>query len=100
MPTGTCKLCSRTNQELKESHLMPAGMYRRILSEDKNPHPVVITKDGSHQSSRQVTDFVFCGECESRFDSGGENYTLRFAAGNGRFRLLEALESSRTSYTH
>jgi hypothetical protein len=78
---------------------MPAGMYRRLLSEDRNPHPTLITKDGSYQSSRQITDYVFCQECESRFDKGGENYTLRSAAGNGRFRLLEELQASRASYS-
>jgi hypothetical protein len=34
---GTCKLCLREGQELRESHLMPAGMYRRVRSEDSFP---------------------------------------------------------------
>ncbi len=99
MPTGRCKLCLREDRDLKESHLMPAGMYRRIRSDEKNPHPIMITKDGSRPSSMQVTDYVLCGECESRFDAFGENYTLRFAAGNGRFRLLEELETAQPSFS-
>lgn len=31
---GTCKLCLRENRELKDSHLMPAGMHRRVLSQN------------------------------------------------------------------
>src|SRR6266550_495326 len=89
---GTCKLCTRENQELKESHLMPAGLYRRLLSSDKNPHPILVTKDGSRSSSEQVTDNVLCAECESRFDRLGENYALRYAASERRFRLLEELQ--------
>jgi hypothetical protein len=98
MPTGRCKLCLREEQDLQESHLMPAGMYRRIRSEEKNPHPIMITADGSRPNSMQVTDYVLCRECESRFDALGENYTLRFAAGNGRFRLLEELETAQPSF--
>ncbi len=90
---GTCKLCTRENQELRESHHMPAGLYRRLLSFEKNPHPILITKDGSRSSSDQVTDNVLCDECERRFDTLGENYTLRNAAGERRFRLLEELEA-------
>jgi hypothetical protein len=90
---GTCKLCVRQGQELQESHLMPAGMYRRLLSDEKNPHPILITKDGSHSSSEQVTDNVLCADCESRFDRLGENYTLRCAADRQRFRLLEELQA-------
>jgi hypothetical protein len=96
---GTCKLCLRPNQELKESHLMPAGMYRRTRSEDdENPHPVLITTHGSHQSSKQVTDYVLCGECESRFDKNGENYALRMVKTRDRFRLLEQLKSINPSF--
>src|SRR5712672_534898 len=90
---GTCKLCLREGQELQESHLMPAGMYRRLLSDEVNPHPILITKEGSHPSSEQVTDNVLCAGCESRFDTLGENYALRCAADKRRFRLLEELEA-------
>jgi hypothetical protein len=97
MPIGTCKLCLRADQELQKSHLMPAGMYRRLLSKERNPHPLLVTAVGSRLSSLHVTDYVLCRECESRFDEGGENYTLRFAADNGRFRLLEELQATRPS---
>jgi hypothetical protein len=79
---------------------MPAGMYKRIRSNEKNPHPITITKDGSHPSSMQARDYVFCSECETRFDAEGENYTLRFAAGKERFRLRDELEAIKPSYAN
>jgi len=78
---------------------MPAGMYRRTRSEeDENPNPVLITVRGSHQSSKQVTDYVLCGECESRFNKNGENYALRMVKTSERFRLLENLETVNPSF--
>jgi len=77
---------------------MPAGMYRRIRSEDKNPHPIVVNKDGSLQSCEQVTDNVLCGKCEGLFDRLGESDTLRYVSDGDRFRLLEELQSIRPSY--
>jgi hypothetical protein len=75
-------------------------MYRRLLSDEENPHPVVVTKDGSRSSSEQVTDNVLCANCESRFDRLGENYALRSAATRKRFRLLEELEATPPSYAN
>src|SRR5260370_42631864 len=98
MPKGKCKLCLRADQELQESHLVPAGMYRRIRSNEKNPHPILITKEGSHPCSMQITDYILCKECETRFDRGGEAYTLRVSAGNGRFRLFEELNATKRSH--
>jgi len=95
MKTGTCKLCKRERQELQDSHLMPQGMYKRIRSEkETNPHPILIDRTGSRPMSDQITDFVFCKECESRFDKFGENYALRMAAFRERFRLQEELEAA------
>ena len=94
MPLGKCKLCLREDQDLQDSHLMPQGMYKRVRSEDSdNPHPILIDKSGSRPCADQITDFVFCKECESRFDRNGENYALRMAALRGRFRLQEELEA-------
>jgi hypothetical protein len=78
---------------------MPAGMYRRVRPDEKNPHPIMVTRYGSRPSCDQVTDNVLCPECEGRFDRLGENYTLRYAADRDRFRLLEELEASKPSYS-
>jgi len=78
---------------------MPQGMYKRVRSSDKeNPHPILIDKSGSRPCSNQISDFVFCKECESRFDRNGENYALRMAAMRRRFRLQEELETVKPSF--
>ena len=99
MVRGRCKLCERNDQILQDGHMMPAGMYRRVLDEgSKNAHPVVITERGSHQTSRQVRDFVFCSGCEKRFDTHGENYALRVAGNGDCFPLMQMLEAVRPSF--
>jgi hypothetical protein len=92
---GICKLC-QLEKELQDSHLMPAAVYRRTLTPSaKNPHPVAITEKGMVHTSEQVRDFVFCKECERRFDRGGENYVMRLISTKTRFPLLEKLEGAR-----
>jgi hypothetical protein len=69
---GICKLCL-LEKDLQDSHLMAAGVYRRTLSPtEKNPHPIAITEKGLHSTSEQVRDFVFCRECEARFDKAAK----------------------------
>ena len=73
---------------------MPQGVYKRVRSEkEDNPHPILIDVKGSRPSSDQLTDFVFCADCEDRFDRLGENYAMRMSAFRGRFRLLDELEA-------
>jgi hypothetical protein len=88
---GTCKLCETERVRLLESHLMPAGFFRRLLSEEKNPHPLLLSEKGVRTSSEQVTDNVLCEKCETRFHENGEDYTLRKAADKDGFPLLEEL---------
>ncbi len=97
MILGRCKLCLRKNVELQDSHLMPQGIYYRVLSGEDSPRPVVVTEKGSRESSIQVRDYVFCKDCEERFDRRGENYALRMVTLRDRFRLLEELESVKPS---
>jgi hypothetical protein len=78
---------------------MPTGLYRRTRSDDPEaPHPVVVNEQGSRASSEQVRDYVFCSECERRFDQNGENYTLRLLSARNRFKLLEQLDMVRPSF--
>lgn len=95
---GTCKLCLTERVRLVESHLMPAGFFRRLLSEQKNPHPLLFTAKGSRSSSEQITDNVLCEQCEARFGTRGEDYALRMAATKNGFPLLKELlvNASRT----
>lgn len=94
MKIGTCKLCLTPKSELQDSHLVPAAMYRCARAPgEKNPEPYIVTPTIGMQSSKQIRDWVFCRECEKRFDSGGENYVSKMVNTGRHFRLLKTLES-------
>lgn len=92
---GTCKLCLRDGVELRDSHFVPAGVYRILREESsKNPHPWLLTQSTSFQTSQQMTAPLLCDECEQRFSTYGENWVLRNCLRqNGSFRLASILES-------
>lgn len=61
---GTCRLCL-TQANLRESHIIPAWVYKR--SRTPTRHPVVAVRDGVvMESSKQVTDSLLCTPCEQR----------------------------------
>ena len=61
---GFCKLCL-DEKELQRSHLIPKSVYKKSRSGDPNkPHPTVLSRRSSRQSSYQVMDYVFCSHCE------------------------------------
>jgi len=95
VPKGICKLCLEY-KELQDSHAMPKSFYKKSRSPSlKNPHPAVLTVKGSRQSSFQVSDYVFCSDCEQRFAKHGEDYVMRLVVQtDGRFPLLEQLEKT------
>jgi hypothetical protein len=76
---GQCRLCLRSPVELKNSHFMPAGVYRLLRDESstKNPNPVAISRKAAVQTSRQITASLLCGNCEGRLSKNGENWVLR-----------------------
>lgn len=95
MPMGICKLCL-LYKELRDSHLMPRSLYKRARGSGKkgNQDPYLMKKEGGRQSSYQITDYVFCADCEDRFNKNGEAYALRFVTKqNGEFPLLDMLGS-------
>jgi hypothetical protein len=92
---GKCRLCLRERIELQQSHFLPAGVFRILREEgSKNPHPWILTKSGSFQSSEQMRAFLLCHHCEQRFSIKGENWVLRHCLRqDGRFRLASLLEA-------
>ncbi|PYR06758.1 MAG: hypothetical protein DMF99_25175 [Acidobacteria bacterium] len=57
---------------------MPAAFYKLARDESRsNPHPVLINEEVSLLSSEQATASLLCGECEERFNSGGETWVLK-----------------------
>jgi len=79
---------------LRESHLLPAALYR--LSRDPsraNPNPVLMAAGGASATSRQAASRFLCDDCEQRFSERGERYVLGQCARPGdEFRLRELLE--------
>jgi hypothetical protein len=69
---------------------MPRSLYS--LFRNGNLHPVRFSREKMVQTSEQVKDYVFCGDCEKAFNAGGESWihTL-FAVFNGPFPLRERL---------
>lgn len=89
--TGKCKLCLRKTN-LCDSHLIAAAFYRTLLSDTVTPRdPLLITSTSTYTSSRQVSDYVFCVECEDRFRKGGEDWVIRHAYRGGQEFLLRDL---------
>jgi hypothetical protein len=102
MPVGICKLCLLT-KDLKDSHLMPRSLYKKSRGSGTkgNQDPLLVTKEARRQSSYQITDYVFCGDCEHRLNVGGEDYMLRLVAKqNLDFPLLDQLQAVPPTLKH
>lgn len=92
---GQCGLCLET-RELRNSHLLPAGIWKlsRESSRNVDPNPVIVTKTAALTTSRQVSAYFLCGECEDRVSKNGESYVLsECARPNGQFGLRKKLEN-------
>lgn len=75
MPIGICKLC-HLNKDLQDSHYLPRSIYKSNRAKQlKNQNPVVIGAS-IRQDQGQVTDYVFCSDCEQRFNKHGESWVL------------------------
>jgi hypothetical protein len=88
--TGPCHLC-KVSTTLQRSHILPAGLYRRMLDRSaKNPNPTLITRGRAIQTSEQVTAYMLCEACEKRFNESGERWVLAHCFdGKQKFALRE-----------
>lgn len=94
MERGICKLCF-LEKDLRESHYLPRSAYKSNRARAlKNQNPVVL---GSKlkQDQSQVTDYVFCTDCEQRLSRNGESWVLaRIPHDYGEpFGLQDSLEN-------
>ncbi|MGA2905229.1 MAG: hypothetical protein ABSD98_15475 [Candidatus Korobacteraceae bacterium] len=89
---GKCELCLE-KRELQDSHLIGRAIYRHIR-EDEGEDPIVMTPDVVLQTSRQVSDYVFCKECEDRFNRGGEHDVTGLVWRRARFPFLDRINLS------
>jgi hypothetical protein len=99
MRIGICKLCLET-KNLQDSHLIPRAMYSYVRSPAlKNPNPVVVGRKVTATTSKQVSDYVLCSDCEQLFNRNGESWMLRQVWNGKRFPLLERLNLAHQDYT-
>ena len=91
---GECALCKNT-RGLRNSHLLPAAIYRRMRSgDDANPNPVMMTKEGSRQTSRQLRARLLCSACEQLFNENGERWVLAHYSRENEFPLHDILRKA------
>ena len=69
-----CRLCRRTDLPLRQSHYLPAALYRIISKPQWNP--VVVSATTAISTSEQVVNELLCDECERRFSDGGEAWVI------------------------
>src|SRR5690349_4510025 len=89
---GTCKLCGRSGVALKDSHLLPANIYKKIRrSAGANDSVVVGSKESFRFTDRQITDYLLCGTCEQRFGDVEEWVSRQCLQENGSFPLRDVV---------
>ncbi len=98
---GDCKLCLQP-RELQDSHFIPAAMYKYLRDPDetkKNRNPTVVAAKVTATTSRQVSDYVLCADCEELFNKNGESWVLQQVWNGERFALGERLNLALQHYT-
>lgn len=92
--TGICKLCGR-NAPLEQSHFNPKAVYKIFDSPNaSNRNPVLVTSRVVVQTSKQVTDYALCGDCEDRLDiSGGKWFLPLLPKDRNTFPLYDLVTS-------
>ena len=64
-PVGVCGLC-RDQRALQDSHLFPAALYKILRDPDRpNPNPGMVTRNHAGTTSRQVSAYFLCWDCET-----------------------------------
>src|SRR5262245_24888194 len=90
-PVGACGLCRR-QRALQDSHFFPSALYKIVRDPDRsNPNPVMVTRKHAGTTSRRVSAYFLCWDCEQRFSRNGERYVVSQCAQRDRFPLRELL---------
>jgi hypothetical protein len=81
--------------DLQESHFIPRSIYKILRSSDsENRVSVTVTGDRAWICDKQVTDYVFCKDCEDRFNRNGEGWVARNCARDeSTFLLRDVLQT-------
>src|SRR5689334_19516921 len=90
---ATCKLCL-LESDLQDSHFLPKAAYR-LIQKSQAEAPIVIRPTVTLQTNKQLKDYVFCRECEQRFNDKGERWVMKHCfRGPGDFKLLDFVRAS------
>jgi hypothetical protein len=91
----TCRLCGKPG-EIRNSHLLPAWCYRRVIEESDDSQPVHVTKDSAVFSNEQARQYLLCAACEDRFGKVEDKVERLTRRRNGKqliFQRLASIES-------
>jgi hypothetical protein len=94
MPNGNCALCPKSDVKLQDSHIIPKCFYRRLRNPAAaNPNPLHIKPRYMLQTSKQITQYLLCKDCEQMFANGCEAYVAKHVAyqANGDCQLYKSL---------
>jgi hypothetical protein len=88
---GKCKLCL-SQKDLVDSHFLPASIYKLCRDTTTGQNPIAVSRGVAKHTTDQITDYVFCLECEKRLNENGEAWVhLNMARPEG-FLIRDALE--------
>lgn len=97
-PIDLCTMCLEV-KELRDSHLLPASVYRKLHSkhlrdpDNPNPDPISVSGRRARQTSKQTTDYLLCSDCEGILSRMGESYVLPLLADELGFPFQDVLRS-------
>jgi hypothetical protein len=81
---GLCKLCLNGTRELRNSHLLPKGLYPE--------EAVIVTPEIALTMDKQIAAPLLCDDCEQRFNKYGERWVVGHASTAKGFPLLDRLK--------
>jgi hypothetical protein len=70
-PVDTCPLCLEV-KPLIDSHLLPRRLYSLLDNVG-----VYVAEEGTG-TLRQISKHLFCGDCDNKINTNGENWTLNY----------------------
>jgi hypothetical protein len=90
---GICKLCLQ-EKPLVDSHFLPSAAYKAQYASGYSVNePMVMTSRVILQSSKQITNYAFCADCEDVFNKGGESWVVNKLATIESFPLRDRVNA-------
>jgi hypothetical protein len=86
MERGMCKLCLFEN-DLQDSHFLGKSVYKTLSGLDSPS--IMFTNDSAMQLTGQLRDYVFCHDCEQKFNHRGEMWMHSRIGTMAEFKLLD-----------